>query len=98
MPGSNPARRSIMDVNIKDVIGGTAYFSHYQNGNLYYSVTKDNKRYVFPIDITNTDDVGNAVFESQYKGITLMRYIRKAISDETMRVVTLPFSFKDDAA
>jgi len=38
----------------------------------------------FPVDVTNKDEIGNASFLVSDKAITLMRYIRKAIKDETI--------------
>lgn len=38
----------------------------------------------FPIDMNDKDDVGTTTFVASYKPITLMRYIRKAMENETL--------------
>lgn len=67
------------------VKGTTAEFTFYKEGNLYYTIQTDKYKYEFPIDITNTEDIGESRFEQTYKAITLMRYIRKAIANNTIR-------------
>lgn len=43
------------------------------------------KIYINSIDQANDkDDVGTTTFEGTYKPITLMRYIRKAMDNETL--------------
>lgn len=60
------------------------YFSHYRQGYLYYTVTVPDERglvnYVFPVEIA---DLGTATVSNEEKSIYLMRYIRKAIDNET---------------
>jgi hypothetical protein len=100
---------------ITEIIKGTtAEFSHYKEGNLFYSVEVDGYRYEFPIStiekndrvktfevpvgeilhqieinldnvMSLSSDIGESTFERTYKTITLMRYIRKAIADGTIR-------------
>lgn len=48
--------------------------------------TKD-KTIMFPIDMNDKDDVGTTTFEAEYKPITLMRYIRKAIEKDELVIV-----------
>jgi hypothetical protein len=55
-------------------------FSFYRNGNLYYSVLYKGDKYEFPVPI---EDVGNATLLKQDKAIIYMRYIRKAIENNT---------------
>jgi hypothetical protein len=57
-----------------------AVFSHAIAGVLYYKITHGNIEIMFPIDMNNKDDVGTTTFEIEYKPITLMRYIRKAMN------------------
>lgn len=64
------------------VIGTTAKFSYACSGVLYYTIEIGKDKYQFPIDMNNKSDVGTASFEAEYRGITLMRYIRKAIEKE----------------
>ncbi len=62
-----------------------AEFSHMIHGVLYYKVSSDDgTMYIFPIDGKNLDDIGTTTFEAKIKAITLMRYIRKAISNKSL--------------
>lgn len=62
-----------------------AKFDHAIAGVLYYKVdSDDNKNYQFPIDMNDKDDVGTATFGAEIKAASLMRYIRKAIENETL--------------
>lgn len=81
-------------MTVKDVVADRerlARFSHYIDGNLYYIVEVEGKTYQFPIRVSSSDpeedkkakaDVGTTTFVDQYRAITLMRYIRKAIDSE----------------
>lgn len=53
-------------------------------GVLYYQVWTSEGIYQFPIDMNNKDDVGTTTFLAEYKSITLMRYIRKAMDNENL--------------
>lgn len=64
------------------VINTKCKFSHAITGTLYYVLEVGTDKYQFPIDMNDKVDVGNAVFEAEYRGITLMRYIRKAMETE----------------
>jgi hypothetical protein len=57
-----------------------AHFSFYRAGHVYYTVEVDGQTYVFPIAL---EDVGNASLFATIKAITLMRWIRKALTDGT---------------
>lgn len=59
-------------------------FSHAIAGVLYYKIRAGDKEVLFPIDINNKDDVGTTTFESSYRPITLMRYIRRAMNEGTL--------------
>ena len=61
-----------------------AKFTHAIAGTLYYRITTDNIVEEFPIDMNDKDDVGTTTFVASYKPITLMRYIRKAMENETL--------------
>ena len=54
---------------------------------LSYRITTDDVVVEFPIDMNDKDDVGTTTFVASYKPITLMRYIRKAIANETLLIV-----------
>jgi hypothetical protein len=71
---------------ITEIVKGTkAKYLYCQGGCLFYEVEVDGRRYEFPIDVTDKDEVGDAVFNRTHKAITLMRYIRKAIANQTLR-------------
>jgi hypothetical protein len=61
-----------------------AKFTHAIAGTLYYRITTDNIVVEFPIDMNDKDDVGTTTFVASYNPITLMRYIRKAMENETL--------------
>lgn len=61
-----------------------AVFSHARAGVLYYIVVTDDASYMFPVDMNDKDDVGLAEFRSAEKAATMMRYIRKAIDNESL--------------
>ena len=61
-----------------------AKFVHAIAGTLYYRITTDDVVVEFPIDMNDKDDVGTTTFVASYKPITLMRYIRKAMKNETL--------------
>ena len=62
------------------VKNNTARFSFYRMGNLFYNVTVDGIEYSFPVPL---EDIGGATLTAEFKAITLMRYIRKALADGT---------------
>lgn len=61
-----------------------AKFTHAIAGTLYYRITTDNIVVEFPIDMNDKDNVGTTTFVASYKPITLVRYIRKAMENETL--------------
>jgi hypothetical protein len=66
---------------LKEIVtSGSATFSFYRQGYLYFQVTVDGFIYEFPIEIK---DLGGATVVSPCKAIILMRYIRKALEDNT---------------
>lgn len=71
---------------LKDIMKSPnpAKFSHAIAGVLYYKIEVDDKVVMFPIDMNNKEDVGTATFEAEYKPLTLMRYIRKAIDNDSL--------------
>lgn len=60
-----------------------AYFSHYRQGNLFYNIRRDKtvEYYQFAVPI---DDLKDATINMSEKSIMVMRYIRKAMEDETL--------------
>lgn len=73
-------------MTIKEIVTlkGLARFSHAIAGTLYYKIETDDVTVEFPIDMNDKDDVGTTTFVASYKPITLMRYIRKAMENETL--------------
>lgn len=70
-------------LTLKEIVKDTtSKFSHAIAGVLYYVVEVGDRKYQFPIDMNDRDDVGTTTFVSEYKSITLMRYIRKAIEKD----------------
>lgn len=64
-----------------------AKFVHAIAGTLYYRIITDDVTVEFPIDMNDKDDVGTTTFVASYKPITLMRYIRKAIDNESIIII-----------
>lgn len=76
-------------MSIKEIVmlRNSAKFSHAIAGVLYYTIDTEDKTIIFPIDMNDKDDVGTTTFEAEYKPITLMRYIRKAIEKGELIVI-----------
>jgi hypothetical protein len=81
-----------MDTNfdIKDLVGNNnkAIFTHYESGCLYYEVDSEKYKYIFPVDVTNKEDIGLAQFKATEKAIHLMRYVRKAAENHSLIIIT----------
>lgn len=76
-------------MTIKEIVTlkNPAKFNHAIAGVLYYTIDAEDKIIMFPIDMNDKDDVGTTTFEAEYKPITLMRYIRKAIEKDLLIVM-----------
>lgn len=76
-------------MTLKEIVTSTnfAEFSHAITGVLYYKVKVGDKEVMFPIDMNDKDDVGTTTFESYYRPITLMRYIRKAMDNGSLVIM-----------
>jgi hypothetical protein len=69
-----------MAPSVKQIVkNNTARFSFYRSGNIFYTVEVSGETYQFPVSL---EDIG-ATLTAEFKAITLMRYIRKALADET---------------
>jgi hypothetical protein len=67
--------------SIKEIVkNNTARFSFYRSGNIFYTVEVSGQTYQFPVSL---EDIGGATLTVEFKAITLMRYIRKAVADGT---------------
>ena len=72
-------------MNLTEIVkNNIVKFSHYRAGYLYYNVTVIDRTYKFPVPI---EDIGDATFLNEDKAIIFMRYIRKAIDDNTFVLV-----------
>lgn len=69
-----------------------AKFSHYQSGELFYTVEIAQGKYQFPIATVETsehsvlflsEDLGITPFDAEVRGSELIRWIQKAIKNET---------------
>lgn len=69
-------------MKIVDLIKDNAVaFSRYRKGVLYYTIIFEKEIYEFPVPI---EDIGDATFNSVEKAILFMRYIRKAMDENTL--------------
>lgn len=73
-----------MSHDLKTIVGNDnkARFSHYRDGNFFYLVDIQGQRYSFPIPLE--DAKGTTLF-AEFKAITLMRWIRRALEDKTFQ-------------
>jgi len=68
-------------MELKQIVkNNTVHFSHYRASHLYYNVTVNEIKYMFPVPI---DDIGDATFLNEDKAMIMMRYIRKALDEKT---------------
>jgi hypothetical protein len=66
---------------IKQIVkDNMATFSFYRTGNMFYTVDAEGQKYQFPVSL---EDIVGATLTADFKAITLMRYIRKALEDGT---------------
>lgn len=75
-----------MSHDLKTIVAGNnkAISSHYRDGNFFYLVKVHDQKYSFPIPI---EDAKGTTFFAEFKAITLMRWIRKAIENKTFQPV-----------
>lgn len=73
------------NVDLKNLVkdNNMAKISHCIAGVIYYTVECDGHKYMFVVDMNNVSDVGTATFEVEMKAITLMRYIRLSMKDNS---------------
>ena len=74
-----------MGHELKEIVSNNnkASFSHYRDGTFFYVVKVQGRAYSFPIPIE--DAKGTTLF-AEFKAITLMRWIRKAIENKTFQL------------
>jgi hypothetical protein len=78
--------KKFMSHDLKTIVrdGNKARFSYYLDGNFFYVVNVRDQAYSFSIPI---DDAKGTTLFAEFKAITLMRWIRKAIEDKTFQIV-----------
>lgn len=64
---------------VEIVKGTTAKLEFCRSGKLFYSIIVEDTKYTFPIDVTDRNEVGDAIFQTVDKASIFMRYINKAI-------------------
>jgi hypothetical protein len=62
-----------------------ARYLYCEASKLIYQVETENYVYEFSIDQSDTEDIGNATFDKHEKAIHLMRWIRKASENQTLK-------------
>jgi len=67
------------------VKGTTAKYLYCEASCLIYEVGVGDTKYEFGIDQSDRKDIGNATFNRTEKAIHLMRWINKAIKNQTLR-------------
>jgi hypothetical protein len=67
-------RQSYMTFNVKNLAQEQCVFHFYRDNTLYYRTAKSG--FVFPIP---TSDTGTGTFNATERGMTLLRWIRKAV-------------------
>lgn len=68
-------------MNLTELIkGNTATIDRYRAQHIYYNIAHEGVTYTFPVPL---EDVQEATLNQTEKAITLMRYIRKSLNDNT---------------
>lgn len=79
---------NLKDVKVSDLVrNAKAKFAYAQSGVLYYQIENDTHVTILPIDLYNEEikmDLDTTRLEAEYSGITLMRYINKALKAGTL--------------
>ena len=79
---------NLKDVKVADLVrNAKAKIAYVQSGIIYYQIENDTHVTMLPIDLNNEDikqDIGTSRLDAEYSGITLMRYINKAIKLGTL--------------
>jgi hypothetical protein len=70
-----------MEFSLKDIVkNNLTHFSFLRGENAYYTVVVHGTKFVYPV---NLKDLCGASIFAEMKAITMMRYIRKALADNT---------------
>jgi hypothetical protein len=75
-----------MSPDLKAIVrdGNKAKFCHYRDSKFFYVVKVQEQAYSSPVPI---EDAKGTTFFAEFKAITLMRWIRKAMDDRTFQPV-----------
>ena len=72
-------------MNIKDIVKDNfVIFNRFRCGVLYYKVEIKEGAFEFPVPV---EDLGNATVHRVEKAMTLMRYIRKSLNENTFQKI-----------
>ncbi|MFA5174736.1 MAG: hypothetical protein WC438_06140 [Candidatus Pacearchaeota archaeon] len=73
-----------MEYNLKEIIkDNIVKFQKYQDGIFYYVVGYNHEKYIFPVPLSDVEATEKPTLFAREKAIMFMRYIRKAIEDNT---------------
>jgi len=73
-----------IDHTLTQIVKGDAKISHICNGIIYYNIDVNGALYQLPIDCTDMNEWKDTYIQVEYKAVTLMRWIRKAINENTL--------------
>lgn len=74
-----------MKHTLKEIVtGNVAKITHICNGIAYFQVDVDGTLYQFPIDCNDESEWKDMYILPEYKAITLMRWIRRAMDKENL--------------
>ena len=73
-----------MKHTLTEIVKGKAKISHICNGMIYYNIDVDGTLYQLPINCTDMNEWKDTYIQVEYKAITLMRWIRKAIKEDKL--------------
>jgi len=73
-----------MKHTLKQIIGGKTEMSYVCNGVVYYYITVDKTIYQLELDTKDEVEFKDVYFTPTFKTLSLMRWIRKAIENNTL--------------
>jgi hypothetical protein len=83
--GTKPTENKLNKIehSLTDIVKGDARISHICNGVIYYNIKVGDALYQLPIDCKE-EEWKDTYIQVEYKAVTLMRWIRKAINNDTL--------------
>ncbi len=77
------------NINITEIVkNGKTELTHAVAGVLYYKTDTNTHSYIFVVDMNDREDVGTATFDSHPKTIYMMRWIRRAMLNNSIIAIT----------